>query len=104
MQIACSACKESALMYATLKLDADSSNKKHTNTGTERKPVEKAMEQCSHTKPIQSAAICHNFVRLNVVGRTNRATRFTALNLSRSPSRFQNSQAKSRAEKKGNFW
>lgn len=63
-----SACKKSALMYATPKLDADSSSKKknteihtHTHTGADRK---------AHN-PIQSAAICHNFERLNVVGQTN---------------------------------
>lgn len=62
-----SACRKSALMYATPKLDADSSSKKqkhrntHTHTGADRK---------AH-KPIQSAAICHNFERLNVVGQTN---------------------------------
>lgn len=62
-----SARKKSALMYATKKLDADSSSKKqkhrntHTHTGADRK---------AH-KPIQSAAICHNFERLNVVGQTN---------------------------------
>jgi len=58
------ACKKSALMYATPKLDADSSSKKqkHRNTHTHTGKAH---------KPIQSAAICHNFERLNVVGQTN---------------------------------